>query len=210
MNTSSIRRIKNVTAALIALTGLLLANMATAQMLSEVTDKSCVYGNCVDGRGTMELVTPYGNGEYVGNFRDGEFDGTGRLEIPLSFVAKAVYSGNWSRGIRSGRGKFWNGKGNLYIGEWLGNKRHGRGSYFFNLAEWKENEHTEFWLIENTENYSGEFINDLYQGEGTYRWANGSKFIGGFFANKKHGRGIYYYETGTQRKQLWNYGDFIE
>jgi hypothetical protein len=209
MNIGSIRNFGKAIATLLVV-GMLISNAALAQLLSEVTDEFCVYGDCVNGRGTMELDTPYGNGEYIGNFREGEFDGNGRLEIPLSFVTKAVYSGSWNRGIRSGRGKYWNGNGSLYIGEWLDNKRHGRGSYFFHLAQWNENEHSEFWLVENTENYTGQFVNDLYQGEGTYRWANGAKFVGGFFANEKHGRGTYFYQTGSPRKQLWNYGDFVE
>ncbi|MBL6817181.1 MAG: hypothetical protein ISQ58_08635, partial [Pseudomonadales bacterium] len=101
-------------------------------------------------------------------------------------------------------------KGNLYIGQWQDNKRNGFGSYFFNLPGWRENQHSEFWLKENTENYTGEFVNDHFQGQGTYRWAEGHKFVGGFFAGDKHGQGTFYYaKTGTARQQVWNYGDFI-
>jgi len=182
---------------------------AIAQSLSEVTNEECVTGDCINGRGKMELTTPYGKGHYIGNFRDGEFQGQGRLEVPISFLERAIYKGNWEQGIRSGRGTYWNGKGKLYIGQWVNNKRHGHGSYFFNLAEWHENEHSEYWMAENTENYTGEFVNDFYQGQGTYRWPGGQKYSGGFFANSKHGPGTYFYVTGTRREQLWNYGDFI-
>ena len=129
-----------------------------AQSLKEVTEEECVYGSCGDGRGTLNLKTPWGLGEYIGDFRDQEFHGYGRLEIPISFTQRAVYSGNWVRGQREGRGTHWNGEGKLYIGEWRNNKRHGTGSYFFNIPEWKENENTEFWLKENFENYTGDFI----------------------------------------------------
>ena len=180
-----------------------------AQSLKEVTAEVCIRGDCANGLGALELATPWGKGSYVGNFTDSEFHGQGRLEIPISFTSKAVYTGNWERGIRSGRGKHWNGKGKLYIGEWRGDKRNGQGSYFINLPQWRENEHSEFWLKENTENYTGEFVNDHYQGQGTYRWANGRKFVGGFFASEKHGDGMFYYETGNSRPQIWNFGDFI-
>ena len=125
-----------------------------AQSLKEVTEEECVYGSCGNGRGTLSLKTPWGLGEYIGDFRDEEFHGYGRLEIPISFTQRAIYAGNWVRGQREGRGTHWNGEGKLYIGEWRNNKRNGTGSYFFNIPEWKENEHTEFWLKENFENYT--------------------------------------------------------
>ena len=196
--------------ALICLLASGLSTVSFSQSLDEVSKMECVYGDCQQGRGTLELTTPYGKGEYVGNFRDGIFDGYGRLRVPISFMENSIYVGNWEMGIRSGRGTYWNGKGNLYIGQWKDDKRNGRGAYFFNLPEWRENEHSEFWLSENTENYAGDFVNDFYHGQGTYRWPGGQKYIGGFFANAKHGYGAYYYVTGTKRNQLWHYGDFVE
>ena len=66
-----------------------------AQSLKEVTEEECVYGSCGNGRGTLSLKTPWGLGEYIGDFRDEEFHGYGRLEIPISFTQRAVYAGNW-------------------------------------------------------------------------------------------------------------------
>jgi len=182
---------------------------ATAQPLPEILSKDCVYGDCENGRGTLEIDTPTGKAIYRGSFREGEFHGFGRLEEPLSFTEKAIYEGNWANGRREGRGKYFDGKGDLYIGEWRDGLRHGRGSYFVGIGRWNENQHTEFWLSQNTENYTGEFVDDLYQGQGIYRWKNGSRYEGGFFANDRHGFGTFYYSTGTARKQLWDYGDFV-
>ena len=187
----------------------LFSTQLLAQSLKEVTEEECVYGSCGNGRGTLSLKTPWGLGEYIGDFRDEEFHGYGRLEIPISFTQRAVYSGNWVRGQREGRGTHWNGEGKLYIGEWRNNKRHGTGSYFFNIPEWKENEHTEFWLKENFENYTGDFVEDHFQGKGTYRWPDGQRYEGSFFASDKHGEGVFYYTTGTSRKQFWHYGDLL-
>lgn len=190
--------------------GFLLSSAAiTAQSLVGVTAEECVLGDCIEGRGRMELTTQWGKGEYFGIFRGGEFHEKGRLEIPISFVAKAIYDGNYDMGIRSGRGTYWNGNGKLYIGHWQEDKRNGQGSYFIGLAEWRENEHSEFWMKENVENYSGTFFDDFYHGEGTYRWPGGQKYVGKFFANEKHGHGTYYYVTGSPRQQLWDYGNFI-
>ena len=183
---------------------------ASAQSLDSVTEKVCVRGECVNGRGTQELSTPFGKGVYRGDFVNGAFEGYGRLEIPISWTEKEVYVGEWEEGIRQGRGTHWNGKGNLYIGEWRNNKRNGEGSYFYNLPEWRENQHTEFWLKDNFENYTGDFLNDHFHGQGTYRWEDGKRYIGGFFAGEKHGQGTFYYDiTSTARQQVWEYGEFI-
>ena len=87
--------------------------------------------------------------------------------------------------------------------------RHGKGSYFFGLSDWTENRHSELWLAQNAENYTGDFENDLYHGEGIYRWPDGQKFVGSFFANNKHGAGTFYYSRGTIRPQVWEYGKFV-
>lgn len=182
---------------------------ATAQMLSDVTDRNCIQGDCENGYGTLELYTPLGKGSYVGEFDDGQFHGYGRLELPVTRTQRSSYLGNWDHGVRSGRGTYWNGQGNLYIGQWRNDLRHGMGTYVVNLPRWSDNLYTEFWLKENTENYSGQFVDDFYSGQGTYRWQSGSKYTGGFFANDKHGPGTFYYETGTARQQLWEHGNWI-
>lgn len=185
------------------------AAMAQALPLESVTSHDCVRGDCENGSGTLELKTEFGKGFYRGEFLDGEFHGKGRLEIPVSFLEKSVYVGDWKKGLRSGRGTYWNGDGKLYIGEWRDDKRNGHGSYFFGLPRWEENKHSEYWLSQNTENYTGDFVNDHYQGEGTYRWPNGQRYEGRFFASKKHGPGTFFYATGTRRNQVWEYGQFV-
>ncbi len=203
------RRMSLFGQSILLLGSLCLVPTTFADMLNSVTRQECVRGDCENGRGTLELSTEWGKGSYVGEFADGKFDGYGRLELPISFLENEVYVGNWNAGIREGRGTHWNGQGNLYIGQWRNDKRHGQGSYFFNLARWEENAHTEFWLQENTENYTGEFVNDHYQGQGTYRWPDGQKYVGEFFASDKHGPGTFYYATGTARQQYWEYGELL-
>lgn len=185
------------------------SQQASAQQLREIISKTCISGDCEQGRGRMEIVIPEGKALYEGDFDRGEFHGYGRLVAPISRVASSVYSGNWYRGVRDGRGTYWNGDGKLYIGQWKNDKRHGQGSYFFGLTEWRENERTEFWMRENLENYTGEFKDDFYNGEGVYRWPDGQKYVGTFFANDKHGPGHFYYNTGTKRAQVWEYGNFV-
>lgn len=177
----------------------------------EVTELSreCLFGDCVDGYGTLEMKTTIGTNTYRGNFKAGKYHGFGKLTEMISRTERAYYDGHWDMGVRSGRGTYFNGKDRLYIGQWKNDKREGRGSYFFGVKDWSENKYSEHWLSENVENYTGEFVNDLYQGQGTYRWPDGQRYVGEFFANDKHGPGTFIYPSGTIREQVWEYGELV-
>lgn len=181
------------------------ANMLNQEELS----RKCVYGDCENGYGVMEFRTPIGTDRYEGNFENGMFHGYGKFEQMVSRSDRSYYDGEWNMGVREGRGTYWNGESNLYMGQWRDDKRHGHGSYFFGLTDWVPNRNTEAWLQENVENYTGEFVDDLYQGQGTYRWTNGQRYVGTFFANEKHGAGVFWYPRGTRREQFWEYGRFV-
>lgn len=200
---------------LLFVAALLIAHSATAQLQKapvEIVELSreCVFGDCMNGYGTLEMKTNIGLNSYRGNFKDGQYHGFGKLTQMLSRTQRAYYEGNWVMGVRSGRGTYYNGKDKLYIGQWKNDVREGQGSYFFGLKDWSENKYSEHWLSNNVENYTGEFVNDLYQGQGTYRWPDGQKYVGEFFANDKHGPGTFIYPSGTIRKQVWEYGHFVE
>ena len=57
--------------------------------------------------------------------------------------------------------------------------------------------------------YSGEFVDDLREGNGTYTYANGESYNGEFSKDRKNGKGVYswpapnarsydgYFENGT-------------
>jgi len=194
----------------------LLSNSALAAQAQSAPDevkelsRECLFGDCVDGYGTLEMKTTIGIDTYRGNFKSGKYHGNGKLTQMISRTARAYYDGNWDMGIRSGRGTFFNGTDKLYIGQWKNDKREGRGSYFFGVKDWTENKYSEHWLSENVENYSGQFVNDLYQGQGTYRWPDGQKYVGEFFANDKHGPGTFIYSTGSIREQVWEFGDLVK
>ena len=119
--------------ALICLLAIGFGPVSFSQSLDEVSARQCVYGDCENGRGSLELTTPYGKGEYRGRFRNGEFDGHGRLQVPISFTQTAIYVGAWVQCIRSGRGTYWNGTGHLYIGQWQGDQGQGKSDSFFDL-----------------------------------------------------------------------------
>lgn len=197
---------------LAAMAALMLSSQLHAQareMSPDELSRSCVYGDCKNGFGILEIKTIRGTDRYEGGFEEGMFHGVGRFEQMVSVTGRAYYDGDWEMGVRHGRGTYWNGVSNLYIGNWRDDLRHGHGAYYFGLRDWAPNRHTEAWLKDNVENYTGEFVDDLYQGYGTYRWANGQRYEGYFFANEKHGAGTFFYATGSRRDQVWEYGRFL-
>ena len=136
----------------------------STMMSADELSRACVYGDCENGFGILEIRTGTGTDRYEGNFSEGMFHGQGRFEQMISRTGRSYYDGNWNMGVREGRGTYWNGISNLYIGDWRNDLRHGNGSYFFGLSDWAPNRHTEAWLRQNVENYTGEFVDDLYQG----------------------------------------------
>ena len=80
----------------------------------------------------------------------------------------------WSNCI----GTYTNEKG-TYVGEYLNDKRSGRGTFT--------------WF--NGESYVGDFIDDKSK-QGTYTWPNGEKYIGGFKDWQMHGHGTYLWPNG--------------
>ena len=79
------------------------------------------------------------------------------------------------------------------------------GTQAFMIQDWVEDRNSENWLIDNTENYSGEFLNDIFTGEGTYRWADGATYTGTWAAGKKHGRGYYQFGTGMRSERIFEF-----
>ena len=162
----------------------------------------CISGDCENGEGVLVQMTDRGVTEYRGYFKKGLYDGFGRLSYEDE---KSVYKGYWSMGKRDGRGSYWDKKNNVYIGQWKNDRRNGQGVQAFAVEDWKEDKHTENWLKENTENYSGNFKNDVFYGYGTYRWADGTKYVGEWVANKKHGKGYFDYGNGYISKRVYEF-----
>ncbi len=183
---------------------LVISFSASAQVSSRPEELGCVSGDCVTGKGTLVEETERGLRSYRGDFLNGEFHGYGRLTY---FDEGEYYKGRFLNGKKHGRGTLWDKEGNVYMGEWRNDRRNGMGVQAFKVADWSEDKYTETWLRENTENYYGEFQNDVFYGEGTYRWADGTKYVGSWAANKKHGRG--YFDHGTGLK-AWRTFEFDE
>lgn len=102
------------------------------------------------GNGTEK----YCNGDYyIGHFREGEFDGTGKYI--------------WSNG-------------STYSGQFKKGKKHGRGKWIVKDKVIDENTN-EFILRSSI--YTGCFEDDYKQGFGTIIWSTGGRYDGQFRKN---------------------------
>ena len=52
---------------------------------------------------------------------------------------------------------------------------------------------------------SGNCVN----GQGTYTWPNGEKYVGEYMNGLKHGQGTFTYADGKIEKGLWENGEFV-
>ena len=46
--------------------------------------------------------------------------------------------------------------------------------------------------------YRGEWVNDKFEGHGTYTYRNNAQYVGGFRANQRNGRGTYTWPDGAR------------
>lgn len=172
----------------------------------------CIRGDCENGQGILVERTEKGRMVYRGGFKDGEFHGSGRL---VYVDEHSGYNGQWNMGKREGRGTQWkrvepvNNAYDVYIGQWKNNRRNGQGSQFYKVENWDENKYGVQWMRENTENYTGEFQNDVYNGHGTYHWPNGVKYVGEWAANMKHGEGYFDYGNGMISRRKYEFGERV-
>lgn len=178
---------------------------------AEEDEIGCLRGDCISDYGILVEVTERGLTHYRGEFREGQYHGNGRLEY---LSGGEIYKGNWMIGKKQGRGILWSRSLNwsstnniydIYIGNWSNDRRNGQGTQAFMVLEWVEDRNSETWLINNAENYSGTFLNDIFMGQGTYRWADGTKYTGGWAASKKHGRGYFDFGSGIRSERIFEF-----
>ena len=58
--------------------------------------------------------------------------------------------------------------------------------------------------------YVGEFKDNKYHGEGTYTFSNGDKYVGEFKDSKYHGEGTYTFSKGITESGYWEKGQLVK
>ena len=91
--------------------------------------------------------------------------------------------------------KFYNEKGEKYIGEFKNGLKDGKGILYYD----KDNEY-------KRQRYEGEFKNDNPEGKGIMYWNSGGRYEGDWKNGKKDGKGIEYYNDGDRYEGDWKNG----
>lgn len=113
-----------------------------------------------NGQGTFKRID---NGlllwTYVGNFTNGNMDGTGKI----TYSDGKTYEGDFVTNQITGNGKLTTSL-YAYTGEFLNGKMNGTGTIIFT----------------NGQKYEGDFANNTYNGQGTLTFSDGKKITGTF------------------------------
>ena len=140
------------------------------------------------GHGRLEF--PNGD-SYEGEFSEGEMHGHGVYSLSNG----DVYTGGMHRDAMQGEGEYMFGAPLVgrYKGQFVGNKRHGKGSLEF-----------EDKMV--TYSYAGDFRDDAQTGHGVLHMSCGDKYSGEFLDGKYHGCGEYVYRDGSVYKGEFYHG----
>ena len=101
--------------------------------------------------------------------------------------------------------------GHKYVGDWLNERRHGKGKY---TMIWGLGEYEGDWVDDKRNGkgsqtrksgnkYVGDWVNDKQHGKGTMFYDNGDKYVGDWIDDEKHGKGTFSSSKGT--KYVGNY-----
>ena len=173
-------------------------------------DGSSYQGNLLNGRrhGHGVFLAADGVTKYEGQWENGKRHGKGRLVYDRA--GESFYEGEWQDGCKHGHGRqVWPSK-NTYEGHWDQGRIHG-----FGTMTWSENGMLEC--------YTGEWANDMPEGQGKYTWhvrddgregqgprkempsqQSNNSFEGLWQKGLRSGYGTFNFASGAQYKGQWS------
>jgi len=172
----------------------------------------CTLRNGTKYAGQWLRGKPHGEGHqvwpdgraYWGEFRNGRADGLGKF----IFADGSVYVGPWAKNTANGQGRCVLANQTVYEGDWLNGKQHGQGHLTFPdgttfvgqfVKGNREGVGEVTYAGKRTGcSYQGQFKADLFNGTGTYTWADGRKYEGQWKDSKMNGSGQFTYADGRQ------------
>jgi len=142
-----------------------------------------------DKIGDFGLFLEKNGNYYIGQIKDGKFEGNGELNIE----GISSYKGEFKNDLPDGKGIFEDFENYYkYDGEWSMGKKAGRG------------------ILEFTDGtkYEGDFKNDLYDGNGIITFNNGNIYEGEFVEGSIKGKGKFIWNDG--KRYDGDYEDFMK
>jgi len=193
-----------------------------------LTDGSVYSGQLLRGVPDGDGLKAWPDGKrYQGEFQGGSAHGTGTC-----FLADgSKYVGPWMQNLPHGsKGFIHLANGEFYLGEFVAGMEHGEGTLTmpdrstysgqfsgglksgYGHEIYKASTTTKSHGVTLLTNmvlgsYEGEFENDHFEGEGTYKWNDGRRYEGQWHTNKMHGHGKYTFVDGRSYEGQYNHGE---
>jgi hypothetical protein len=155
-------------------------------------DSICVEGDCHNGNGTIEWTD---GGFKKGHWINGELTGKGTQFYGSSTeFAGDIYIGDFKNDKRHGFGSYYDKSEDVtFTGQWVDGKMTGKGK-----AKWGKNSKYPNRYCE------GEWKNGLMNGFGVKHWEagkyGGDKYVGEWKNDEMNGIGTYYWKNGSYYK----------
>ena len=121
----------------------------------------------------------------------------------------------------SGYGTYTYASGNIYVGNWVNDRRHGQGKMTYKESgkveegEWEDGEFIQGSCTWNKGTWKGDVYEGSFEqfkrhGHGTYTWKNGDIYVGNWVNNRRQGQGkMTYKESGKVEEGEWEASKFI-
>lgn len=146
-------------------------------------------------------IQTYPNGnKYEGNWEDGERCGEGVLWIrpPGQKKLRKLYIGGWLKDKRHGKGTCFYKNGEYYQGDWVNGRRHGHGQMRYGngdlyLGAWHDDQRSGYGTLNrsNGDSYEGYWLRDKREGSGSYFYAASGKVFVGEWVDDLPKAGVY-------------------
>lgn len=138
--------------------------------------------------GEWNMGKRYGKGKMIYDYRglsyyEGDWINNKKFGWGIRhYPSGNIYEGMWVNDVRHGEGTMkWFDKNQTYIGQWENGIQNGLGEHNWYLARVEMTQYS----LRNS--YYGNFKNGKRHGQGTYLYANGSKYEGNWQFDVKHG-----------------------
>jgi len=185
-----------------------IASCTTAEPISPPSNPIPIASPRMD----CQVMHPKLYGHYVGDCQNGKAHGQGFA------VGKDKYKGGFIDGLPHGQGTYtWADEESFvgqfkqgfpqipHIGCYVADPRL-RGAY---KGECRNNKANGRGLAKGIDTYNGNFINGVVNGQGTYVWPNGDRFLGEFKDGNVNGRGEMQYVDGTRETGIWQNNQLV-